>query len=250
MSTIETIHTPCKGCSFAVYNHNTQIDCGLGYIEKYKIQNIEVLEAYDEDKEFYVINGKKCIGYREDRWFAKWDMINPTMEEKVAKYKETNFLQYAVVINLKDLSFDQLQDLCKQISSCDVKPQKIIFIRYRDENLSFGYDIISNLLKDNNVGCSWRIQTMLDDTLSHKDILHIIAQNNVKNRFIVSITNYLHNLSEMIISVNKKIHEDLEQMIICSNKEKSCLIYSSAVYRFAIVHGNNILNNEQSYEII
>ena len=53
MSTVNTIHTPCKSCVFALYEDKTQTDCGLNYISKYRQKdNVEVLEAYDNDKEF------------------------------------------------------------------------------------------------------------------------------------------------------------------------------------------------------
>ena len=56
METIKPIHTPCKDCTFAIYEGKTQNGCHLNLLEKYKNKNLEILEAYDEQKEFYIIN--------------------------------------------------------------------------------------------------------------------------------------------------------------------------------------------------
>ena len=83
MSIIHAIHTPCKNCVFAKYEENTQTGCELDYIEKYKNLESEILEVYDNDKEFYVINDKKCLGYREPKWFEQLSMSDSSMEEKI-----------------------------------------------------------------------------------------------------------------------------------------------------------------------
>ena len=62
MSTINAVHTPCKNCVFAIYDNITQTNCALHYLDIYRDKDIEILEAYDNDKEFYIINNKKCIG--------------------------------------------------------------------------------------------------------------------------------------------------------------------------------------------
>lgn len=49
----EFLYTSCKDCKFAIYNEATQTGCQADQIERFGEENI--LEAYDEDKEFYVI---------------------------------------------------------------------------------------------------------------------------------------------------------------------------------------------------
>ena len=85
MTSIPAIHTSCKKCVFAIYDNITQTGCHLDYIAKYREKNISILEAYDEQKEFYVIGDKKCPGYREDSWFKD---NNLTIEEKIDKIKK------------------------------------------------------------------------------------------------------------------------------------------------------------------
>ena len=58
--------TACKNCLFAVYDENTQIGCQMGRLEKWRDQ-FKVIDAYDDDKEFYVIKAI-CNTVRQDTW--------------------------------------------------------------------------------------------------------------------------------------------------------------------------------------
>lgn len=49
----ELLYTSCKDCKFAIYNEVTQTGCQANQIERFGEENI--FEAYDKDKEFYVI---------------------------------------------------------------------------------------------------------------------------------------------------------------------------------------------------
>lgn len=247
---INKIHTPCKDCVFALYENQTQIDCALGYITKYKNKDISVLEAYDDSKEFYIINGKKCIGYRENKWFKQFDLDNADLTAKVNKYHETNHLDYIIIIDLKNLSIEDLDDLLKQIRLCEIQPKKLVMIRYADNELKFPYSSIEKLLKNNSVDYLWRIQTILDTTLTYDQILHNVISLNAKYRFVISISNYNTDIKHIVEHTNKVVHHDLDQFDIFSNKDHSCIVFSSIIYRFDSFHGNNLLNNPDNYQIV
>ena len=249
-SQINPIHTPCKSCVFALYSNNTQTDCAIGYIEKYKNKNTEILEAYDNDKEFYIINGKKCLGYRENKWFNQFDLTDADINQKVAKYFETNILDYYMVVDLKQLNINQLDDILKQISECKIQPKKVIFIRYVDNELQFGFSKIEALLTKHAVPYIWRIQTIVDLSLNHEQILHNIISLNAKYRFVLSVKSMNNDIGRIVSQTNKVVHDDLDQFEVFSNKDHSSIIFSTIVYRFEAFHGNNLLNKPENYVII
>lgn len=249
-NTINKIHTPCKDCVFAVYDNKTQNGCSLEYLNIYKSNSVDVLEAYDDEKEFYIINGKKCIGYRENKWFKQFNLENADLETKISKYRETNVLDYIAVIDLKSISIENLSHLIKQISTCGIQPKKIILIRYADNELKFPYQTIENILKDNNISCVWRIQTILDLSLSYHQILDNIVLLNNKNRFTLCINNDNHDITNIVEKTNKIVHHDLGQFDIISNKTQDCIIFSSVIYRFQGFHGQNLLDMKDSYLIV
>jgi hypothetical protein len=250
MNEINAIHTPCKSCVFAVYDNQTQISCGLDYLAKYKKNNIEILEAYDEEKEFFIVNGKKCIGYRENKWFDQFNLQDASLEEKINQYKKTNQLNYLLIVDLKNMNFDNFQQACENISSLKIKPQKIIFLRYITKELSFTYDAMKKVFSDLNIDCPWRIQTILDTELTQQNILKDITQNNAKYRFITCLNSAYDKINNMIDYTHNLIHEDLGQFIVLSNEDRSCIIYSTSVYRYSMAHDTDILENMDNYKVI
>lgn len=250
MSAISSIHTPCKNCVFAKYENKTQTDCHLNYIEKYKSKNIEILEAYDDDKEFYIINDKKCIGYRENSWFDKRNLSHLSIEEKIQKFQEKNFLHYLLVINLS--SFDDeisLNKLSEQIATLNIKPRKVIFVRYQS-NKNHPLSTIQNLIKSSNIDCEWRIQTMLEDK-EFADVLHEVVGLNKKYRFILSINGQPDNLKEMVNRANSIVYDDMDRFVVLSNSSKSTILFSAPNYRYALLMENkDILVTEDDHIII
>lgn len=247
---INQIHTPCKNCVFAKYDDKTQINCELHYIDKYKAKNITILEAYDNEKEFFIINGKKCIGYRENKWFKQFDLENAAIQAKVDKYHATNHLDYILVIDLKTLKINQLDDTLKQISELNIQPKKVIIIRHIDNEKTFAYSALEQLFNKYNVSYTWRIQTILDTSLTHQQIIHNIINLNAKNRFIIIVSDYNTDIQKMVISTNRIVHEDLEQFEVLSNDNGTCLCFSTLVYRFDAFHGNNLLEHQTNYQKI
>jgi len=247
MSTINSVHTACKNCVFAKYEEITQTDCHLNYINIFKNNNIEILEAYDETHEFNIINNKKCIGYRENKWFDQFGLTNAELIDKINKYNELNYLHYVVIINLQNYSIQELEASLDEINTLQYKPQKLILVRYVDDRLEFGYDKLKSLLeKYNNI--QWRIQTILEKTFSYEMVLHTIVTTN-KYRFIISVTSPCEQLSNIINYANQIVHNDLKTFNIISNNDKTCIIFSGSVYRYASAHNENILMDATLYEL-
>lgn len=250
MSTIAPIHTACKKCVFASYNNNSQTGCSIGYLEKYKNINATILEVYDEEKEFYVINDKKCLCYREDSWFKEKNMENSSLEEKISKIKEENHLHYLMVINLYNFNDDELRRITQEISNLSVKPQKIIFIRYSN-NKSFEFKVLSSLLKETNLNCKWRIQSMIDDSLNYNEILHNIINMNKNYRFILSIKEPSSNINSLISYTDNRVHDELGSVHIVSNSDGSIKLFSAPSYRFSLlIESKNILEDPEYATII
>lgn len=251
MSEISAVHTSCKSCVFAEYNGITQTDCKLHYIDKYRNKNIEILEAYDDSNEFFIINNKKCVGYRENPWFAKYGLENASIEDKISKFKELNYLNYLLLIDLKVFNLEQLKNLKNQIDNCKIKPKKIIIVRYRDTKSDFVYDNIKSIFSKFNEEFTWRIQTMIDESLTHEDILHNATNMNKGYRFIVSIKEPNSDLEHIVNKANTIVHDDLDQFDVITNKEKSILLFSAPSYRWSIaVQKKNILDETENHTVI
>lgn len=250
MSTVNSIHTPCKNCVFAQYEHKTQIGCHLDYINKYRSKNIEVLEAYDNDKEFYIINDKKCIGYRENSWFEKRNLSNLSLEEKIQRFKDNNYLHYLLIINLSKFNnTESLNQLSQQIKALNIKPRKTILIRYQN-NKNHPLPLIQNLINSSDLVCEWRIQTMLEDK-DYDSILYEAINLNKKHRFILSINGLPENLENIVNRANTIVYEDMDRFLVVRDKTKNTVLFSAPNYRYALLTENkDILITEDNHIII
>lgn len=62
---LQTVVQSCKGCQFGVMDGKTQTGCSFGRLDKYREQNPDsVIEAFDEDEEFFLVNGRRCAAFR------------------------------------------------------------------------------------------------------------------------------------------------------------------------------------------
>lgn len=248
MSKINPIHTCCKRCVFAEYESITQVSCAIKYLEKYKDMGTEILEAYDNDAEFYILNNKKCIGYREEKYFVKVGLIDSNIQDKINYVLDNNKLSYLMTINLAEYTSETFKELGLELSKISIKPKKIIFVRYSHLPKIFEYDVIINFLKDSNIDCEWRIQTMLDDTVEYSTILNNIINLNKSFRFVLSINKPGNSIGEIIDLGNRLVYNELKTFDIISNKSYSCYLFSSAVYRYNYITNNqNLLDNTSRY---
>jgi len=110
----EFLYTSCKDCKFAIYNEATQTGCQADQIERFGEENI--VEAYDEDKEFYVI--KTVCPY-----------MTPKGEDVTIKdvEKTANLVTFGIALDLSYIK--QNADLIKKTieSICALEYDKALF---------------------------------------------------------------------------------------------------------------------------
>jgi len=103
--------TACKDCLFAVYDGNTQTDCSMGRIEKWREKDA-VIEAYDNDKEFFVINGV-CNTVRQGNWNG-----GVADTELVRKEVVPTFEVFIVADHLSKDTVDEILKLHDEATTC------------------------------------------------------------------------------------------------------------------------------------
>lgn len=244
MSTISQIHTSCKNCIFSIYENITQINCALNYIEKFKNKNIEILEAYDEEKEFYVINNKKCIGYRGKDWLEKNNLNN--IDAAITKFNESNKIHYLAIIDTKNIDFDTLYKIIKDISNQKLIPQRLYIIRYPDNDL-FGIDKLQPVLDESKI--PWKIHTAISDDIPLEYFITTII-NVHKTRFAMIVNNYSNDIISILNKANNIVCENMESLMLLKNTDSSCYIFSTSVYKLLKVQGQNLLTDQIHHSIL
>jgi hypothetical protein len=176
-------------------------------------------------------------------------LSNSTIEEKLAKYQESNYAHYVAVVNLKNLNIEDLQNIYTNLSLYDIKPEKIVLVRYIN-NKNFPYKSIENIFENGNLSTQWRIQTILDNDLPYQYILYDIAKSNKFTRFLLSIERNSLKTNDIINHVNDKVYNKLQNFCVCGDENKNVLFYSSTVLRHSYESGKDIVNDPELCETI
>jgi hypothetical protein len=233
---------------FAKYDGNTQTGCHLGLINKYKNKNIEIFEAYDNEKEFFIVNNKKCYGYKEEKYFINREVNDLSIEDKVKYINKTFRINYVAIINICKFTLEELDPVIATLTQCSIPPKKIILVRYQINKDIYAFDNLKQIIDKHNPK-EWRVQTILENDEEYLNILHN-ATNINRNNFILSIDGDPDNICEIIEYAQNQIYNEFENFIVLSNKSKQSIFFNRAVYRASFANGKDILNEYNEYKII
>lgn len=245
---INIIHTPCKKCVFAKYEDITQTGCYLELIDQYRSKNIEILEAYDKEKEFYIINNKKCYGYKEDKYFEARNISELSLQEKIDYVKKTFAINYVAVINIQQYSLEELDTIIGSLTKCENPPKKLVLIRYNSDMDKYPFNKLKNIFDKYNPK-EWIIKSILEDETKHPDILHQVT-NTSKNNFILSINGTYDKICDIISCAQNITYTNFDNFIVLSDASKKTVLYNKAVYKASFANGKDILSDHNEYTIL
>lgn len=212
--------TPCKNCEWAIYDILTQTGCKLSVIDKFKKQEINIIEAYDEEKDFFVIQSV-CPYFRN---------INPDIDN-VWKYsgkpdnveqvlKEVQF-KYDLVIYIDENTTEkQIKNTTNSIWDLTILPSETIIIS------NWG-KIKPSFLRSEFDGLKYRIELTVDQ-LSYDDCINLTSTKSqspffvivragykIKEKFIDQLDSYIKDCKPFLIFVPK--NKDLNKLTINNN---------------------------------
>ncbi len=121
---VSQVHTSCKNCVFSVYKNKTQSGCKLNKIDDYKNAEIPVIEVQDGEKDFYVIDGRFCMFYRNEDVMQKYSQDS---WEKIVKL-QTKVPYHALIFIGEDSTFKEVKSACNRRKKQEVKPNMVTFI--------------------------------------------------------------------------------------------------------------------------
>ena len=128
--TAQGLTTNCNKCYFAIKNGKTQTGCELNRLEKYKKNDVIVIEAEDlEDNEFYVIQSW-CSAYREEDWVEdRLDPKSDVLEEMKSPMGFVVIIDDQNPVNKMEVTLDSILQNCK-------KPSFIVLANNSSNDLS------------------------------------------------------------------------------------------------------------------
>lgn len=204
---MSNLHTSCKDCIYAIYDelNKTQIGCQFNKIEKLKNNGIDVIESYDDDKEFFVLDKHACMSYRESHF-----LIGKTIEEAKEITRNQMSPRIAAVININNDNKEKISNIIKCIhnqtkqfyevifctSSSDVKPSDII-----------------KIINENKCSFKWTIKQIVDDYWLGSRSINISVQKSKSTYF--AIFNCDFNIpNKFVEEIDIAICDDMKRFII------------------------------------
>lgn len=182
---LSTLHSVCKGCIFATWQNKTQIDCELGRIEKYK-QFGDVVDAFDDDNEFYIINNRLCGTRRTKEWVDRLPLDSNLVE---SVYNEVK-IQYDAVIYCNDsskiVSDGDFVNTINSLVNQSIKPKRIIILVHIGVPSVQTMTNISNIVRPILAGSEiqWEVQQVMEYDADRGRAIDICIRK-IKRRYYV-----------------------------------------------------------------
>lgn len=141
--------TSCKDCVFALYKANTQVGCTFDRVEKFKKIGVEVLDCYDDQKEFFVISSV-CTLHKHKK--SPWAKSHPGRERRRLARQEIEARITVVLVLDQEHDLDSLKLSLDSLKAQDLPPARVIVSLNRDGVQA--EEVLPHLLPD------WVVQTI------------------------------------------------------------------------------------------
>lgn len=225
------IHTSCKNCVFALYQKDTQIDCKLYRLDQFKKNHAEVLEAYDKDKEFFIVNNRKCAAYRDKLWKESLDTDVEIVDIIIKELEITcDILIYAD----KDTQLEDFKNTIQSISESTLKPNFVNivnnYIDIEEIILNRYYMILQKYLKGI---CKYKLTNILEEDIPYERAVDIcLKQFDDNDMWFLTMHSGRKLPKKLLSSINYAINIDLKEIVlILPNKDNDFLFSQIEFYR-------------------
>lgn len=242
--------TPCKDCCFAEYEDVTQVGCSRGRIRKYKDAGTNILEAYDEDKEFFVIKDRICPFYRDEKWFSRFEGKSDPSMEKMLSF-ETKLSFHLIILLNKESTIEDIDKTIKSIYDCDCesKPIQVTLLKPTSNTELKPKKIRDYFKKDTSI--NWRMENLvvkMDDNRA----IHMV-QKTLKSQYYVTCKAGFEFPKRYLNTINDSVIEDLLQFGLIEIEEGSeeGVVVPTQVHEYWYFHGDpqkSIPENVKEYQ--
>ena len=210
--------TSCKDCKFAIYEDKTQTGCEAGRAEAYMEKGMG-FEAYDKDKEFYVIN--TLCSYKVDK---RYDLSL----EQIKKIRKKT---YGIAVYIEEET-DGLEETIKSI--CDINyDHGSIYVC-----LSHSYKMLCPEFTNN----MRKHMRSLEDAGIHS--IKVVVYGNEKQRDYdtfkkIAVQNYITklNVGEVVEKdtykkIDKSVNDLLERYVFFEDSSSSTILFKAINNRY------------------
>tara|TARA_R110000803_G_scaffold41244_1_gene88724 strand:- start:5754 stop:6554 length:801 start_codon:yes stop_codon:yes gene_type:complete len=153
---IKVKDTVCKGCIFAQYDDVTQTGCRFDIVDNAKKANIQVLECYDDEREFFVLKDRQCMLRRPHEWVKGKKQV----ELADIAQAEVAIPCKAIVLMEIQTPFEAVKKTIDDLAAQTMKPNYVSIVRPHDNK-----HVTPKQIADHLGTCGfahWKVENIMD----------------------------------------------------------------------------------------
>ncbi len=204
--------TSCKECVFATYEEHTQTGCRFGRVEKFRQKGVEVVEAMDEEREFFVIR-TRCHIHRHKK--SPWAMKVPGRDRMQVARDEVEIELHAIIVMLAEHTVEDVKKTVDSLLVQTVGLQKGTIVVNRD---GIKPSQVRELVPE-----YWRVQFIME---READGGHISVGRCVDHAVDSSTADYYAVFSpgyevpnDYVQAIDRALNDDLERFVLLEPNE-------------------------------
>lgn len=197
MSEISPISSSCKLCLFAKYDGDTQIGCEFNRTEKIHNHPLyELIEATDNDKNFYVLNNHICPYQRTEHW------IHADSENKIALVKKEVYMKWAAILIAHNQTLDVVEQRLQEIDNQSIKPSVITLVLDKCVQIEEVFKIMDRY------SSLWYLHNNLEDDVSDRFIIDVCFEKMKRHKFL------FYGVFDANLPVENNFYDRIHQYVI------------------------------------
>lgn len=242
-SNLSAVHTSCKNCIFAQYSSNTQYGCGFkNRIEKFKaIDENLVVEAYDADKEFFIINGRLCSAYRDQAWVNKQKGKGGELGKSEAIVeKEIRVRADFVIILTDDTTDEQLIETLDSLKASTMEPFTVVVVNNSNKRRM---PRLVSFMNAHAGDLPWYVTNIIErdgDNLVDDNRAFDLGAEKCEGHFYSNVPVGTKVPPKLVEGINKFINDELGQFILLKGDEQVPINITHSAF-FKHVQGSKAL---------
>ena len=232
------ITTACVDCVFAKFVGDTQSDCELGRIEKFKQNGTKVVEAYNDEKEFFLVKGF-CNGHRNDFWKETGTYHRPFYKNSTERVRQENLIRcgFNVVMTKGQTIEDLKRTVDSIVSQEEINPYYIIVSCSADVERFDVIHYLENLLQPKEIKFFF---VSISDGEATGDRCLDISFARAKNGYYAVFSSGDVVPSNFLLKINHALNEEMLKIVALEPEENSVsgLFMNATTYK--LLRGNKV----------
>jgi hypothetical protein len=243
---IKAVHTSCKDCVFATYENKTQVGCAFGRLDAYKRRfgKAAVAAAYDDDKEFFIVNGHACGAKRHcpPEPFNVQSLVRHVRQELTAK------VDFVVMVKPGD-------DIIKTVESIKAQTVPAFSVVFLPESKDVSVPSLHMGMREVAAGMTWSVTSIKerakDGSFPDRGRLLDLVTDKMKGHFYTVLSAGATVPPDFIEKIDRAVTDELATFMVVRPEHGEGLTVAHGFHRSPLVGGHRaVYAGEGDDEII